>query len=68
MRCSIDWTQEPQVIPSTPRESEHSLTFCVMIATEKGNKGGKIYCSTHNGKYSTLKQGQTGEASHSLGE
>lgn len=40
MRCSMDWTQEPQVIPTTPRETEHRLTFCGMIAfferTQKG--------------------------------
>lgn len=31
MRCSIDWTHEPQVIPSTPSDTEHRLTFWVMI-------------------------------------
>lgn len=35
MRCSMDWMQEPQVMPSTPTETEHRLGFCVMIVSPK---------------------------------
>lgn len=38
IRCSMDWTQEPQVIPSTPRETEHTLPFCAMIALSRKTK------------------------------
>ena len=41
MRCSMDWTQEPQVIPSTPRDTEHRLTFCVMIAFSERTQEGQ---------------------------
>lgn len=39
IRCSMDWTQEPQVIPSTPRETEHRLPFCAMLASSSGGGG-----------------------------
>lgn len=38
IRCSMDWTQEPQVIPSTPRETEHRLLFCAMTASSRKTK------------------------------
>lgn len=38
IRCSMDWTQEPQVIPSTPRETEHRLPFCAMTASSRKTK------------------------------
>lgn len=47
MRCSMDWTQEPQVIPSTPRETEHRLSFCVMTALSKKTRmTGCFYSNT----------------------
>lgn len=35
IRCSMDWTQELQVIPSTPRVTKHRLPLSVMIALPK---------------------------------
>lgn len=32
IRCSMDWTQELQVIPSTPRVTPHRLPLSVMVA------------------------------------
>lgn len=64
MRCSMDWTQEPQVIPFTPRETEHRLVFCVMIAqSKKDTRKDKMYCVTYNGK-----KGPRGQASQSQGK
>lgn len=57
MRCSMDWTQEPQVIPSTPRETEHRLPFCVMIASSKKTQEWQsVFILTYNCKSLVLKQ------------